>query len=111
MSGRTGEHPWIAVAWDLIQPGDVVQSPDGADWHVTGRIDMPDDPEISFMLSEEMIAGDGTVFPSSFWTDRPRGTRVQAWRFSESPAIPGAEAFAIGRLRLAGIDVTEVPGE
>lgn len=111
MSGRTGEHPWIAVAWDLIQPGDVVQSPDGADWHVTARIDMPGDPLLSFMLSAEPVGDQKQTHASDFWTDRPRGTRVQAWRFSESPAIPGAEAFAIGRLRLAGIDVTEVPGE
>lgn len=95
-------HPWVDVAWDAIQPGDRVLSPDGAtEFHVTARIDVPGDPELTFQLAVLGDLGDG-----DFWTDRPRGERVQGWRFAHQSSLPGAEAFAVGRLRLAGFDVT-----
>ncbi len=101
----TSEHPWVDVAWDAVQPGDRVLSPDGAtEFHVTARIDFPDDPEINFLLSQ--VGPDGPDEVEEYWTDRPRGERVQGWRFTHQSSLPGAEAFAVGRLRLAGFDVT-----
>jgi hypothetical protein len=98
-------HPWVSVAWDAIQPGDVVRTPDGAEFHVTARIDMPADKELSFLLTP-LDPIDGREVGPGVWTDRPRGTKVQAWRFNDSPRVPGAEAFAVGRLRLGGFSVT-----
>ncbi len=96
-------HPWVEVAWDVIEPGDVVQGPDGAEWHVTAKIDMPHDPLLALLVAKDPDAPGVGV-----WTDRKRGTEVMAWRFNDSPKVPGAEAFAIGRLRLGGFDVEVV---
>lgn len=98
------DHPWVLVEWDVIQPGDVVQAPDGAAWYITARIDMPDDGDLTFLLAPSM---DATVDESA-WTDKVRGSKVNAWRFRDAPELPGAERFAIGRLRLAGFNVAEL---
>lgn len=100
------EHPWVDVTWDVIEPGDRVLSPDGTEFHVTARIDMPGDGELSFLLSPREPSE--TPDAERFWTDRPRGESVRAWRFNDSPKVPGAEAFAVGRLRLAGFTVEEL---
>lgn len=98
----TDEHPSVPVDWDLVQPGDHVVGPQGGCWVVVAVLDVPGDPVLSFLIEREDRPGDGV------WTDRPRGQIVKGWRFSDSPKIPGAEAFAIGRLRLAGMNVTEI---
>lgn len=102
-------HPWVDVTWDVIEPGDRVLHPDGTEFHVTAKIDMPGDGELTFLLSPvDPNGGVGEVWSEvgEMWTDRPRGQLVKGWRFNHHSAIPGAEQFAVGRLRLAGFDVT-----
>lgn len=99
-----GDHPWVDVAWDHIAPGDRVLHSDGTEFHATAKVDLTPNDYPSFQLARV----DGDDATEDLWTDRPRGERVQGWRFSDSPAIPGAEAFAIGRLRLAGFDVNVI---
>jgi len=96
------DHPWVPATWDVIEPGDHVCDPNGDPWHVTAKIDMPGDDYLSFLLER---VGEKR---SGVWTDRERGSSVQAWRFVTASVRPGAEAFAIGRLRLAGFDVDKL---
>lgn len=97
-------HPWVEVAWDVIEAGDHVRTPDGAAWHVTAKVDVPGDGLLSLLIA--LVGREET----EVWTDRPRGAKVMAWRFRDAPPLPGAEAFAIGRLRLGGFDVSTVDG-
>ncbi len=102
------DHPWVSVKWDAIEPGDVVRAPDGSEYHVTAKIDMPGDDVLSFLRAPIVPGFDGEPDASDQegWSERPRGSTCEAaWRFNHHSARPGAEAFAVGRLRLAGFDV------
>lgn len=99
----TPGHPWKLVSWDLIQPLDVVQAPDESEWTVAVRLDFPDDPEVSFLLTR--VTADGAT---EVWSDRARTSQVLAWRYSDLAPVSLATERAIGRIRLAGVDATEI---
>jgi hypothetical protein len=100
------DHPWVDASWDVIEPGDEVQAPDGTAWVVIAKVDVsvPGDPYIPFLIAPV------SDLSAEVWTDRERGTRVQAWRFREARPLPNQEGLAIGALRLGGFDVDVIGG-